>query len=222
VTALGIVAVVGLLADRLYLLKVDSFIGIKVAQLIPVLLAAIIVTLNLRASTNRPFEQAVGNAHGTLTRLAASPVLIWQVAAALVVLVVLALLVLRSGNDPGVGVSGLELKIRSLLDRLLYSRPRFKEFLIGHPALILALLFASRRNFPPLVLTGLFLVGAIGQASFLNTFCHIHTPLLISLARALLGVFIGVIIGLVLYFLFTFVERRFIRSVPPPSGANAR
>jgi hypothetical protein len=54
--------------------------------------------------------------------------------------------------------------------------------LIGHPALILSFVLAARGRrswaFP------LFLVGAIGQVSLLNTFCHLHTPLVASLWRA--------------------------------------
>jgi hypothetical protein len=145
-----------------------------------------------------------------LQALAGRPVLTWQVAAGLAALVVLALLVLRSGNDPGVGVSPLELRVRGLLDRLLYARPRFKEFLIGHPALIVALALAAaggRRWALPL-----FFVGAIGQVSLMNTFCHLHTPLLVSLWRALLGLAFGVIIGSVAYLLVSRVGRRAARG----------
>jgi hypothetical protein len=98
----------------------------------------------------------------------------------------------------------------------LYARPRFKD-LAGHPALLLSLWLASRQYVPRLFLLALFLVGVIGQASFLNAFCHIHTPLLNGIARALLGLGFGVIIGIVLYFLFRFAERRLNRV---PSGVH--
>lgn len=226
VTSLGIASIIGLLADRLYLIKVDAFMGIKGAQLVPVLLVALVYGLHLRTGTGRTFADALREARERIARLATQPILLWQVGAALVFLVVLVMLVLRSGNDPGVGVSASELKFRALLDRLLYARPRFKEFLIGHPAMLLALFCAARRwrvwPFP------LFLAGAIGQVSYLNTFCHIHTPILISLARALLGIGIGVIIGLVLDFVIRAFARRFVpvsraelRSVPV-SRAEAR
>ncbi len=66
----------------------------------------------------------------------------------IVALVALALFVARSGNDPGVGVSATELKVRSLLDKYLLVRPRTKEFLLGHPALLLGLACSASGRFP--------------------------------------------------------------------------
>ena len=34
-----------------------------------------------------------------------------------------------------------------------------------------------------------------GQVSLLNTFCHLHTPLFVSLWRALLALAIGIVVG---------------------------
>ena len=44
----------------------------------------------------------------------------------------------------------------------------------------------------------LLLLGALGQASLVNTFCHIHTPLAISFIRMVYGVVLGAIIGCIL------------------------
>jgi hypothetical protein len=41
----------------------------------------------------------------------------------------------------------------------------------------------------------LLLLGAVGQASLVNTFCHLHTPLLISLVRTANGLWLGLAIG---------------------------
>ncbi len=206
ITLMGAMLIVGLLADRVFLIKADAFAGIKVAQLIPIAAAAVVYFLGLQASPERPWPRVVDEARRKVIYIGTQPILLWQVAAALGALVLLAIVVLRSGNDPGVGVSGLELRVRGLLDRLLFTRPRFKEFLIGHPAMILALaLGATGRRlwaFP------LFLVGAIGQVSLLNTFCHLHTPLLVSLLRALLGFSIGIVFGAVAYLLLERLLRR--------------
>ena len=87
--------------------------------------------------------------------------------------------------------------VRAILDAVLYARPRFKEFLVGHPAMLLGLIYAAegRRKWA----LPLLIVGTIGQVSLLNTFCHIHTPLLVSAWRAGLGIGIGIVIGLLLY-----------------------
>jgi len=197
ITLLGALFIVGLLADRLFLIKADAFAGIKFSQLIPIVVAAVVYFLNLRARDERPWPRVLDDARRQALRLATQPILLYQVAAALAAFVVLALVVLRSGNDPGVGVSGGELKVRALLDQLLYARPRFKEFLIGHPAMVVGLALAITRR-RKLALPFL-LVGALGQVSMLNTFCHLHTPLLVSLLRALLGFTIGAVLGTAAY-----------------------
>jgi hypothetical protein len=111
----------------------------------------------------------------------------------LMALAIFALIVARTGNEPGVGVSGMEMKIRSLLDRTLPVRPRTKEFLIGHPAFVLALAlwFRGRRRWA----APLLVVGVVGQVSMLNTFCHVHTPLYLSLVRVVTGLALGAALG---------------------------
>jgi ABC-type nitrate/sulfonate/bicarbonate transport system permease component len=42
------------------------------------------------------------------------------------------------------------------------------------------------------------LLGMIGQVSLINTFYHLHTPLLISLQRAAGGLILGAALGVVL------------------------
>jgi hypothetical protein len=41
------------------------------------------------------------------------------------------------------------------------------------------------------------LIAIIGQVSLVNTYAHIHTPLIISLIRTLHGLWIGIIIGVI-------------------------
>ena len=43
----------------------------------------------------------------------------------------------------------------------------------------------------------LLLGGAIGQVDVLNTFCHAHTPVLLSLLRVVNGLWLGVIAGVI-------------------------
>ena len=199
VTVIGIVLIVGLLAGRLFLIKVDEFLGVKLVLVTPVILVAAYYGLGLAAL--RPGagwserKAAVGD---TLKSLAARPLLAGQVVVGVVALVGLALLVARSGNDPGVGVSGTELKVRSLLDKYLMVRPRTKEFALGHPALLLGLAAAASRRFPAWVLP-LLVIGAIGQSSLLDTFCHLHTPLLISGLRGLIGWLLGGVFGVLIW-----------------------
>ncbi|KPJ64615.1 hypothetical protein AMK68_01170 [candidate division KD3-62 bacterium DG_56] len=92
------------------------------------------------------------------------------------------------------------MKIRGLLENLLCARPRFKEFAIGHPALMLAAALAAQGR--PRWVIPLLLVGAVGQVSLVNTYEHLHTPLLFSLLRTANGLWIGAIIGIIAILIF--------------------
>jgi hypothetical protein len=112
----------------------------------------------------------------------------------LLVLLAVVLMLMRTGNEAPGAVSDIELRLRALLENLMNVRPRTKEFLIGHPALVLALmlLIQHRRAWLPLAM----LLGAIGQVSVVNTFCHLHSPLAVSLLRVAWGAGLGVGLGL--------------------------
>ena len=199
VTVIGIVLIVGLLAGRLFLIKVDEFLGVKLVLVTPVVLVAAYYGLGLAAlAPNAAWAERQAAVLSTLRSLAARPLLTGQIVLGVVALVALALLVARSGNDPGVGVSATELKVRSLLDRYLLVRPRTKEFALGHPALLLGLAAAASRRFPAWVLP-LLIIGSIGQSSLLDTFCHLHTPLLISELRGLIGWLLGGVFGALIW-----------------------
>ena len=194
--AIGGLLIVGLLSQRDFMLRTDQFMGVKVAHLLPVLTLAILYAGGIAwksdkwADQRRRFWKSVRN-------IGSNPLLIWQAAGMLAAVMIVGLMVLRSGNDSGVGVSGLELKFRSILDKVLYVRPRTKEFLIGYPALLAGIAFAlrGRRQYAaPLVV-----IGSVGLVSALNTFCHIHTPIQLSLIRVLNGAVVGVLAGVVVY-----------------------
>ena len=195
VTLIGIVLTVGLLAGRLFLLKVDEFLGVKLVLVTPVALVGVYYGLGLAALPPRAgWAERRETVWCSLRAIAARPLLAGQLVVGAVALAALALFVARSGNDPGVGVSATELKTRALLDKYLYVRPRTKEFGLGHPALFLGLAAAASKRFPAWVLP-LLIVGSIGQSSLMDTFCHLHTPLLVSALRGLIGWALGGVIG---------------------------
>ena len=108
----------------------------------------------------------------------------------LVAAIILVLFLLRTGNENS-AVSDLELSFRTFLDHVLGVRPRTKEFLFGTPFLFIAYYYGYKDIRLPLLL-----MGAIGQISLVNTFAHIHTPLLISILRTVNGLWLGLIVGL--------------------------
>ncbi len=102
------------------------------------------------------------------------------------IFILLHIITLRTENV--VQISTPESFIRLLLEKTFGIRPRFKEFLIGHPILILGLAFNLR----------IFIIlGLVGQTSLINTFLHAHTPFYICLFRTFYGLIIGFFIGVI-------------------------
>jgi H+/Cl- antiporter ClcA len=94
-----------------------------------------------------------------------------------------------------VAVSELELRLREVLETIFMARPRFKEILIGYPA-ILSLVYLYRRYpFKELVLI-LGLGAMMGTISIVNSFSHVFTAITISASRTLAGLWVGIVIGL--------------------------
>jgi uncharacterized membrane protein YidH (DUF202 family) len=185
--------IVGLLSERDYMLRVNVFFGVKAAHLLPVLLLALVYAGGIAWKSGTWAEQKERAARG-IRALSSNPILLWQAVAAIVVLAVVGIMLARSGNESGVGVSSMELRFRDILDKILYVRPRTKEFLIGYPALVVGIgmaLRGMRQWAAPLIV-----IGSIGLVSALNTFCHIHTPIELSVFRVINGAIVGGLIGL--------------------------
>ena len=102
-------------------------------------------------------------------------------------------MIVRSGNDSDVSPSALELSLRHVLTHVLSVRPRFKEFLVGVPCLMLlpALLARHRRAVGWLLALGI----GVGIGDVIDTFSHLHTPIEISVLRVVIGLIVGGVIG---------------------------
>ncbi|HEY3411419.1 MAG TPA: DUF5693 family protein [Armatimonadota bacterium] len=193
-SALGAVFVVGLLSSRLGSMKIVEFSGIKAQQGGAIVLIAAMFYLDI--SSRGGLRAARERVRRRVAEIWAQPLVLGGFIIFVVAMAALAMLLARSGNDPGVGVSGAELQFRALLEKLMGVRPRTKEFLIGHPALLLGIALMSMRR----VRWGLplLIVGAIGQVSIVNTFCHLHTPLQVSVLRVFNGLWTGFIVALLI------------------------
>jgi hypothetical protein len=108
----------------------------------------------------------------------------------------------RTGNDGQ--ASSFELLSRSFLENTLMVRPRTKEFLIGNPLLILGIYLCLKHRFNALYLV---VIGVIGQASYVGSFTHLHTPLRISMIRGAYGMIIGALVALLLIMLWELCAR---------------
>jgi hypothetical protein len=190
ISLIGGLCVAGMLNGLPYYVKADEFSGVKVSIFVPILIVGYLFLKRL-ADVKLVF---------------ASPITWGSALLGLTILAVLALMIARTGNDSGVGASGGEMVFRNLLDRFLYVRPRTKEFMIGHPILIvgIGLLGYLTRRPEKVPLLGewaalLLMVGAMGQTSIVNTLTHLHIPVMLSLARVALGSIIGCILGVGLW-----------------------
>lgn len=182
----GALLAAGLLGSTPFLLKIESFRGIKIAQAGPFLLYGLWLLLQGGRGlwhTGRDFLEArLQIKHLVLLALAGGALLIY---------------LLRGGNTSLLPVSGWELALRRQLEVLLVARPRFKEFLIGHPGFFLLAALAAQRLRGAKTLA--LLLGLLGQVSLFNTFMHLHRPVGLSLLGTAYGAGLGLLGGLVLY-----------------------
>lgn len=74
---------------------------------------------------------------------------------------------------------------------------------MAHPLLIAGAFIAYRYRFG----VYLFIIGSIGQLSMVDTFAHIHTPVMISLIRTVLGIGLGIVVALIFVLIWTIIER---------------
>lgn len=190
---MGAVMTASLLDDTTYLLGVDRFRGVKLLTLAAPVLVVVLYFMkrqgldSLRASLQEPvrvLHLILGGALG----------------------LGVVLYTLRSGNQSGAAASDYERWLRVLLDQTLGVRPRFKEFMLAHPALFClpaAMAFGSE-----ILVALVLLVAATGQVGMIDTFAHIHTPVVVSLIRSFLGILLGSVAGAVGVGLITLIRSR--------------
>ena len=208
VTIVGVLFVVGILNGRLFFLKVESFLGVKLVIIAPILLSGIYYGLGLSdLASTASWKVRWERMKAVSASVMSHKLLLGQVIIGVIALAALAIVIARSGNDPGVGVSMTELKVRALLDKYLLVRPRTKEFLFGHPALLLAMAFTVARKYRRWILP-LIAIGAIGQGDIIDTFCHLHSPLFLSILRAGIGWVLGAIFAVIVYVVIDRIEKR--------------
>lgn len=187
VNMLGGYTIVSSLTDIRYIMNVEYFRGVKIAFLLPLLLLGI----NYLACFTR--EEGVVPYLAAILRKSPSYMALVLM---LFALVALYLYVGRSGHTAGVGVSSLELRLREILETIFLARPRFKEILIGYPALMALIYLYRRYPWRELVLI-LGLGIMMGSISMVNSFSHVFTAITVSASRTLSGLIVGVAIGIV-------------------------
>ena len=202
VALLGALVVVGVMSSPLAMVEVERFRGVRLVLGLPPLISLALYLFDRRFGTGAQRARDVF----------LSPVLAYQLFAGIAIVALGALMLVRSGNESDVAPSAFELSLRHLLTHVLSVRPRFKEFLVGVPFLMLlpALLPPHRRAIGWLLALGI----GVGIGDVIDTFSHLHTPLAISILRVVNGVVIGAIVGAIAIWIY--------RRIPPVRSALKR
>ena len=208
ILAIGPLLIITLLNQWPFFSGADKFFFPKITQLMPLVLVALAFAGSIfpECVLQESAAAARQRAAAFWKHIFSSPLTVSLTVTGLVVLVVGMVWMARSGNDSGMTVSSFELHFRHLLGRLLVTRPRTKEFLLGFPAMLFAVWFARRQRWTGACFAVVF--ATIGQADMMDSFMHLHTPIFYALARSIYALIIGIVGGgIVLWFCDRWVRR---------------
>jgi hypothetical protein len=210
VTVLGAFVMAALLSEWQFMMEFREFLGVKLAHIIPI----VTIGLLLAAADAPP-----GELWRRLRAWLRQPLLLEYGLAIIVIATVVVFALGRTGNSGLPLLGGVELKSRVVLERVLIARPRTKEYLVGDPFMVLAFALAAvglRRWVLPAAM-----IGAIGQVGLINSFSHIHTPLVYAIVRTLYSLVIGSLLGAVLVGLLGWTRRWWGPAGRAPRPARA-
>lgn len=189
--------VIALLNNVTYMLVLSQFRGVSLLHAAPIGLVALYVLLYRGDFV-----------FSWVLRLLRTPItLAWVIVAAIAGAAGMYYLS-RTGNSGS--VSSIELVFRSFLENTIGVRPRNKEFLLAHPLFILGAFLALKYRSAAYIM----IIAVIGQLSMVDTFAHIHSPVMLSLVRGILGLGLGLIIGIIAVMVWQIGERCWKRWAP--------
>ena len=184
---IGACFVSGLLSDIRFFLEMEYFRGVKATFVLPLVLISVVYIQKFpffgkTVTSDKDFVSFVKKFCSIQIRLG---VLVGLGILAIVGFVFIG----RSGNN-GAPVPQFEIALRRFLEDVMYARPREKEFLFGHPAVLVSLA-ALYRKWPQLLHYFLIVAVTIGQGSMVETFAHMRSPFILSFIRGLDGLAAG-------------------------------
>jgi len=215
-TLLGGLIIYSLLTGVAALVKMEVFHGVILSRGVPVIVA-LAYFYNLAELDWAP---AARNMYTRIDRVFGRPVTYLDLALIVILVAALGIALLRAGNDFGFLVSGTETTVRGTLEQIFGVRPRTTE-LVGHFAMIafFVLLPWGHRS-----LLLLLAAGTMALSSVVNTFSHLHTPLMVSVYRTLLGLMLSLLAAVVAYVIVWAVASvyRALGSGSSARGAHGR
>lgn len=202
---IGGFCVAGLMNAIPYYIRAEAFSGVKISVFLPIAVVGLVAFAdfnNFKESMKEPIT--------------------WGTAGlGIIILAAIGLMVMRTGNDNPNTVSGGELAFRGILEQILPVRPRSKEFLLGFPMLFFGLFILHSAKYDAKIL-GKFsgwvslciMLGFVGLTDSVNTLCHLHTPVMVSFLRDIIGLIIGALLGFGMWWVFK-------KKVKAMLGANS-
>jgi hypothetical protein len=187
----GATFIIAILSNVRYMVELDIFRGVKVAQLFPFVIFIIILVLQFINKNNE--DNSIKTMIKPIKNILNADIKVYYVLLAGILGAVGYIYIARTGHETNVQPSNIEIIIRNFLENVLIARPRSKEFLFAFPAMLLAIFVANKKI--PFVTEAFMLMSVIGTTSIINTFCHIRTPLYLSIYRTLISMCFGAILG---------------------------
>lgn len=183
----GALYISGLLSDSRFFLEMDIFRGVKLTFVLPLILISLVYIQHFpffgkSVSSDKDFVRFI-------KKFCAIDIKLGILAVLGLLSIIGFVFVGRSGNN-GAPVPQFEITLRRFLESVMYARPREKEFLFGHPAVLLSLTALYRKW--PQIFHYLFIMAiTIGQGSMVETFAHMRSPFILSFMRGFSGLAMG-------------------------------
>jgi len=117
-----------------YILKLKSFSGVKLLYILPLMIIAIWVIITSETFSWKNLKSL--NEIKSKLIVTIKNMKLYHYVIIFIAIFGAYMYISRSGNSGSAGE--LELQIRALMERVLYARPRTKEFMLGYPALFIA------------------------------------------------------------------------------------
>ena len=181
-----------------YILKLKVFSGIKILYILPPILVALWLLVDSQILKNifkfRFNKQEIIDILKSIKW--------YHIVLVLLIIFGGIIYIRRSGNSGN--ASSFELEMRNMLEKLLYVRPRTKEFMLGYPAIFITY-YMLKNNIK--YAQYMLILGSIATMSTVNTFTHLHTPIIYSLLRSVYSVILGAIVGIICILIFKRIKR---------------
>ena len=184
-----------ILSDVMYLLEIDMFRGVKVSQILPIVIFLLIYIVEFGYDKETKSMMGLVKYKNQILKIFNTDIKVKHILFTSVLLIIGYIYISRTGHESSIQPSDLEMIFRNFLENSLLARPRTKEFLIAFPMLMVGI-YIAYRGYKKLLF--FFSIGAvIGQTSIANTFSHIRTPINLSIIRTGYSIFFGIVLGII-------------------------